>query len=205
MALKIRKRAMANTEDVKAFEVGTVEALAVAETLMCMGNVYRVLEDFSNAYDCYFENALIMRVDVTALLGEANLSTGGILGILMGDADEGSIGAVNVLYKALMMTLDMARRQELQGKESLLISVKECDLSPKDNEAKFMRSGQVAECLYDVGVISAARYLQKLDTDTSARFDQLVQQREEALSCFEEVISIRQEVRTDKVFVGVLL
>ena len=60
MALKIRKRAMTHTEDAKAFEVATVEALAVAETLMCMGNVYRVLEDFSEAYACYFENALIM-------------------------------------------------------------------------------------------------------------------------------------------------
>ena len=192
MALKIRKRAMTHAEDAKAFEVATVEALAVAETLMCMGNVYRVLEDFSNAYDCYLQNALITRVDVTALLGEANLSTGGILGILIGDADVSSIGAVNILYKSLMMTLDMARRLELQGKENL-ISGKESDLSSIDDE--FLRSGQVAKCLYDVGVISAARYLQKLDTDTSARFDQLVQQREEALSCFEEVISIRQEVR----------
>ena len=138
-----------------------------------------------------------MRVDVTALLGEANLSTGGILGILMGDTDEGSIGAVNILYSRLMMTLDMARRLELQGKESL-ISGRECDLSSGDNDAKkVLRSEQVAECLYDVGVISASRYLQKLDTDTSARFDQLVEQREEALSCFDEVISIRQEVRTN--------
>ena len=90
MALKIRKRAMAHTEDANAFEVATVEALDVADTLMCMGNVYRVLKDFSGAYDCYFQNALIMRVDVTALLGEAHLSTGGILGILTGDADEGN-------------------------------------------------------------------------------------------------------------------
>ena len=88
----------------------------------------------------------------------------------------------------------MARRLELQGKESL-ISGEESDLSLSE-EAKFLQSEQVAECLYDVGVISASRYLQKLDTDTNARFDQLMQQREEAFSCFEEVISIRQEVRT---------
>ena len=92
----------------------------------------------------------------------------------------------------------MARRLELQGKESF-ISGEESDLSLSE-EAKFLQSEQVAECLYDVGVISASRYLQKLDTDTNARFDQLMQQREEAFSCFEEVISIRQEVR---MFVGV--
>jgi len=195
MALKIRKRAVsksARPDDVKALEVATVEELAVAETLMCMGNVYRALEDFSKAYECYLDNALIMRLDVTALLDSAFLSTSGILGLLVGD--EGSIGAVDILYNRLMMTLDMARRVDLEGKESLIIG-NESDSSLKDNAIKFHRSEQVADCLYDVGVISASRYLQNLDNDTSIRADQMIQRREEALSCFEEVIAIRKEVR----------
>jgi hypothetical protein len=92
-----------------------------------------------------------------------------------------------------MMTLDMARRVELQGKESL-ITGNESDSSFNDNEQKYHRSEQVAECLFDVGVISASRYLKQLDNDTSIRTDQIVQRREEALSCFEEIISVRQEV-----------
>ena len=193
-ALKIRKRAVSKatkSDDIKAFEVATVEELAVAETLMCMGNVYRVLEEFSKAYDCYLENSLIMRLDVTALLGSAFLSTNGILGLLIGD--EESVDSVNILYNRLMMTLDMARRVELQGKESL-ISGEESDATFDDNEEKSHRSEQVAECLYDVGVISASRYLKQLDSGIGIRTDQIVQRREEALSCFEEVITIRQEV-----------
>ena len=194
MALKIRKRAVSKatkSDDIKAFEVATVEELAVAETLMCMGNVYRVMDQFSKAYDCYLENSLIMRLDVTALLGSAFLSTNGILGLLIGD--DGTAGAVNILYNRLMMTLDMARRVELQGKESLIVG-DESDSSFTDNDSKFHLSEQVADCLYDVGIISASRYLKQLDEDTSIRTDQIVKIREEALSCFEEVISIRQEV-----------
>ena len=195
-ALKVRIRAAAlaaKSTDLRHFEVATLEELAVAETLQCMGNVYRVTQDYERAYGCYSESAFIARLDVCALLRSNVLAVDRVMDLSRGDeADEGTASAVEILHDRLMKALEMARKLELQESEHIDDGKDESENDSLRDET-ISRKEQIAGILYDVGVISGAKFLLAIESHTYGKESYFLEEREKAHKCFKEVVLIRKE------------
>lgn len=162
--------------------------LEVAESLQCIGKVYEHLGDVRESFSFLVGNVAIHRSHLLAAVSnQASVMVSDVSNFL--DGVSGESGKLSNLYRQLILAIQVGKQVYSIDAERLLSENEE------DDEEKTLEvESQMAEILYDLGLIEAAQFMYRVGKfgDETSKLNESL--RSDAKCHFEQSITIRKRM-----------
>lgn len=160
--------------------------IEVAECMNCIGKVYENTNDLESSFSYYVGAIAIYRSHfLLAVSNQASIMIHDVVNML--DAKSGESSELSILYQHLIEALQI-------GKQIYSIDVESKE--EEDDVDKLMElESQIAEILYDLGLIEGAQYLYRINMDGQQSITHLNETlRSDAKTHFEQSIVVRKRM-----------